>query len=476
MTSRTAGAIVLLTLFSSPHASADEQEGITALQMEIEALQTEFANRISVLEAKLARLQGLPEPAAGAPLQPSKDTTPIITNKSAQEDPIQSASLTAPVAPATSGRRIFGNEFNPSVGIILNGAYRDYSSEMSEMAGFPIGHEGERGKEGFSVDHSELNFAANIDDKFSSKVTVAIAEHEGETEVELEEAFIQTLAGAGLPDGMSVMFGRGFWTLGYLNEHHNHADDFADRPLTNRVFLNNTFNDDGLEVTYILPADFYAEIGGGLFLGDDYPFGGADGGGVGAWSLFARTGGDIGYNHSWRLGAYLLSGSADNGRSSNDDDIFFVGDSDLYVADIRYTWAPTGNPRQKELTFQSEFFLNQEDGTYEDSALASGLVMFDEQSSGWYAQGVYKFNPNWRLGLRYSRLAPADTPAALFGGALDAADHDPQALAIMADWTNSEFSRLRLQYSLEELSDGQEDNQFTLQYIMSLGAHGAHKY
>lgn len=476
MTSRPLAAIVLLTLFSAPHAAADEQVAITALQMEIEALQTEFASRISALEAKLAKLQGLPEPAADVPLQPSKATAPIDASRSAQAEPVRSPSSTASVTPTTSARRIFGNEFNPSVGIILNGAYRDYSSETSEMAGFPIGHEGERGREGFSVDHSELNFAANIDDKFSSKVTVAIAEHEGETEVELEEAYIQTLAGAGLPDGMSVMFGRSFWTLGYLNEHHNHADDFADRPLTNRVFLNNTFNDDGVEATYILPTDFYAEIGGGLFRGDDYPFGGADGGGVGAWSLFARTGGDIGYNHSWRLGAYLLSGSADTGRSSNDDDILFVGDSDLYVADIRYTWAPTGNPRQKELTFQSEFFWNQEDGTYEDFGLASGPVVFDEQSSGWYAQGVYKFSPNWRLGLRYSRLAPADMPADLIGGALDAAGHDPQAFAIMADWTNSEFSRLRLQYSMEELSDGEEDNQITLQYIMSLGAHGAHKY
>ena len=46
----------------------------------------------------------------------------------------------------------------------------------------------------------------------------------------------------------------------------------------------------------------------------------------------------------------------------------------------------------------------------------------------------------------------------------------------VVDWTNSEFSRVRLQYNREELADNQYDNQFIVQYIMSLGAHGAHAY
>jgi hypothetical protein len=46
----------------------------------------------------------------------------------------------------------------------------------------------------------------------------------------------------------------------------------------------------------------------------------------------------------------------------------------------------------------------------------------------------------------------------------------------MADWTNSEFSRIRLQYGYEESSAGQADNQAILQYIMSIGAHPAHAF
>ena len=39
-------------------------------------------------------------------------------------------------------------------------------------------------------------------------------------------------------------------------------------------FLNKSFNDDGAEASYILPTDFYSEIGGGVFRGDAFPIGG----------------------------------------------------------------------------------------------------------------------------------------------------------------------------------------------------------
>lgn len=374
-----------------------------------------------------------------------------------------------------TGRNVHDNSFNPSIGVILNGQYRSFSADDGDIAGFAVGHEGERREEGFSVEHTELNFTANVDDKFTASATAAIAEHEGETEVELEEAYIQTLPGIGLPSGASIKAGRAFWTIGYLNEHHSHADDFADRPLPYRVFLDNAFNDDGVEFSYVLPVDFYSEIGGGVFRGNDNPFGAASGDDFGAWSAYLRFGGDIGDNQSWRLGGYVLSGESD-GRETNEDEVIFAGDSDLYVADFRYTWAPTGNPRAQELLLQGEYFHRDEDGTYEDLAAGTGAVAFDDASSGWYAQAVYKFHPQWRIGTRVSQLEAADTPAGLAGSALDAGGHDPKTYAVMMDWTNSEFSRLRLQYNREEVNAAEDDDQLLLQYVVSIGAHGAHKY
>jgi len=45
----------------------------------------------------------------------------------------------------------------------------------------------------------------------------------------------------------------------------------------------------------------------------------------------------------------------------------------------------------------------------------------------------------------------------------------------MVDYSNSEFSRLRLQFNRDR-SDIVADNQWFLQYQMSLGAHGAHAF
>jgi hypothetical protein len=46
----------------------------------------------------------------------------------------------------------------------------------------------------------------------------------------------------------------------------------------------------------------------------------------------------------------------------------------------------------------------------------------------------------------------------------------------MVDWNPSEFSRIRLQYNLDRSQLGITDNQVMLQYIFSLGSHGAHKF
>jgi len=373
----------------------------------------------------------------------------------------------------SAGTKIYGNEFNPSIGIILNGKYNSFSMKSAEPAvkGFVIGHEGERGREGLQLGESELNFSSFIDDKFYGSLTAAIVKEDGEDKVELEEAYLQTTPDFNFPDGMSIKAGKAFWTLGYLNEHHVHADDFANRPLPYRVYLNKGWNDEGAEITYTLPTDYYAEIGGGLFRGDDYPIKGGDGDSPGAYSLFARIGGDIDQDQNYRLGVYYVNGDNAGGRAGNDGDNTFKGDSNLYVADFRYSYAPTGNVRQQELTLQGEFFARNEDGTYDD-------VVFNGTSYGWYAQSVYKFNSSWRGGVRYSQMETAGVPTGLIGTNMDGQGFDPTSVAVMTDWTNSEFSRVRWQFNQDKLASGSGsvDNQFTIQYIISIGAHGAHKF
>jgi len=404
--------------------------------------------------------------------------------------------------PYDNARFVRDNSFNPSFSMILDAKYQVFSAESSEMKGWFVGHEGERAEqEGFGLDHTEFAVTANVDDKFRGSSIFAIAEHDGETEIHLEEAYIETLSGFGLPSGMSVKVGRALWTLGYLNEHHMHADDFADRPLPYRAFLDNHFNDDGAQISYVLPTDLYTEIGASTLRGNDFPFGTSNDEGNEAWSAYARIGTDFGDNQSIRFGSYILSGNTGSGRSLMDDHsehadhahagdritaMIFSGNRDLMISDVRYTWAPTGNSSEKEVILQAEFFRRVEDGIYSitesdtNDVVSTETFAFNEvDSSGWYAQAVYKFAPQWRVGVRYSQLQSPDVPADFAGeheGEFDPAGYNPEAYSFMVDYSNSEFSRLRLQVNQEELSDGNEDTQVVLQYIMSLGAHSAHAY
>ena len=98
-------------------------------------------------------------------------------------------------------------------------------------------------------------------------------------------------------------------------------------------------------------------------------------------------------------------------------------------------------------------------------------------ATGLYLQTVYKLAPQWRVGVRYSELSPADVPTDLNDNeVLDANGHDPRSFSAMLDWTNSEFSRIRFQYNHNAVAQNKADNQFIVQYVMSIGAHGAHKY
>jgi hypothetical protein len=98
-------------------------------------------------------------------------------------------------------------------------------------------------------------------------------------------------------------------------------------------------------------------------------------------------------------------------------------------------------------------------------------------------QGVYQFRPRWRAGARYDAL-DSGTPAIglVESGALTAEDFallshaTPSRTSLMVDWNPSEFSRLRAQISWDDARNAATDEQFFLQYIYSLGVHGAHKF
>jgi hypothetical protein len=86
--------------------------------------------------------------------------------------------------------------------------------------------------------------------------------------------------------------------------------------------------------------------------------------------------------------------------------------------------------------------------------------------------------PRWRAGLRYDQLDSglAAVGALNAGNVISNYAFKPSRATLMLDYSPSEFSRLRLQLAKDQSRQGLPDNQLFIQYIMSLGAHGAHQY
>ncbi len=370
----------------------------------------------------------------------------------------------AALAPSPMTRSV--NAFNPAIGVILVGTAASQTSDRDyRVPGFSLPKEAGPVDEGFALAESELNFNANVDDKFFANLTFALATGGGETEVELEEAYIQSLA---IPGGINITAGRFFSGLGYLNGFHTHTDNFADRPLSYEVFLGGQYKDDGIQVRWLLPTQHYLEIGGEILRGDAFPAAGAAREGKGAWSLFAETGGDIGFSSSWKASIGVLRTKAIERAvaPANENSALFTGESDLYNLNFVWKWAPDGNPTYTNFKLQGEYFWREEDGQL-DTASYSG------DQSGWFLQGFWQFKPQWRVGYRYDQVR-ADNKN-VTGTALEASNDSTYRNSLIVEWANSEFSRIRLQLNAGR-SRLENDNRWVLQYLHSIGAHGAHRF
>ena len=389
------------------------------------------------------------------------------------------AALTAPIliacCAAAHAQQVTGNAFNPAISLILNGHYASYSRDPATWAlsGFLLDSEAGLPTEGLSLDETELAISANVDDKYYGFVAASINQTGNDTSLDLEEGYLETLA---LPKGLKIKAGRFLSDVGYLNPIHSHAWDFDDAPLAYTAMLNGAYKDTGVQVKWVAPTTLFVELGTELMRGDSFPAAGAAHGGVGASTLFVHIGGDVGSTSSWRAGLSRLSADASE-RSSmfSLGTAAFTGNSDLTIADFIWKWAKNGNPRDLYYTVQAEYLHRNESGTLAvTTTAATNLGLYDGTQSGYYVQGVYQFRPRWRAGIRYDRLEASNNVQVVGVNPLSVT-HGPSRVSVMSDFSNSEFSRLRLQINRDH-SRPEIDNQIVFQYLMSLGAHGAHRF
>jgi hypothetical protein len=382
-----------------------------------------------------------------------------------------------PILAADTGSE---NAFNPALSFILSGTYGNLQRDPAIPAtGFAMnpapGHE-----QGFNLGESELGISANVDPQFRGVATISLLPAGG---ADVENAFVQTTA---LEDGLNLKFGRFFSGLGYLNEQHSHTWDFVDQPLVYSVLWGDQLNEDGIQLKWLAPTDMFLEIGGETGKGRNFPGTDTAKNGSGAGVLFAHFGDDIGIEQSWRAGLSYHQTKRTNALSTDVPDLHgttvnnsITGTSSTGGLDFVWKYSPNGNFRERYLKVQSEYFRRKESGnlTY-DTTGTRVTDSYTVTQSGWYLQSVYQFTPTWRTGLRYDRLdsGTAAVGALNAGNVIANYGFSPSRLTWMADYSPSEFSRIRLQLAHDNSRQGLPDNQIFVQYIMALGAHGAHQY
>ncbi|HHF2950679.1 TPA: hypothetical protein ACPJ0E_000251 [Vibrio diabolicus] len=356
---------------------------------------------------------------------------------------------------------------NPQIGVVVDGYYQDGQRHNSER------------EEGFGLGHTELNLSSNIDDKFHGALTAVLESHGDETELELEEAFIETLA---LPYGVNVRAGRFLSDFGYLNNQHMHTDSFVERPIAYRTFLGSHYYDDGVRANIVLPTDLYVKFGVEALSGNKMSSV-EDGSKVGVYTTTMKLGNDFSESSSWQFGLSYLRN--ENGKVKEFEDHDYghgheeehdhshaaaVTGANLYGADFVWKWAPDGNYKYSNFTLSAEYMLldGVVDSKYKNDAESP------DNLSAYYVSGVYRFNPSWSTGLRYGEAESYDGHA--HGDHMHFTALNDKEMDAMIAWDSSHFGTIRAQFTRIDNQDSETDNVFTLQYVMTFGAHGAHAF
>ena len=466
----TACAATFVTTFASPvYAVASDDKELNEIRAQMKQMKDSYEARMQALEKRLEQ--------AEAKNAQTPQAAPVIAELAPTPLPLPTR---ATVASA--------NAFNPAIALILSGTMANLSQDPGQyrLQGFmPTGGETGPGARSFSLGESELTLSANIDPNFAGQMTFSMA---SDNSLSVEESFFQTKA---VLDGSNLKVGRFLSSVGYLNGQHAHTWDFVDAPLAYKAFFGGQYKPDGLQFKWLAPLDRYVELGVELGNGASFPGNDRNKNGFGASTLFAHVGDDIGENASWRAGLSYLHSGAQN-RSFEDNDATgtpvtdaFSGTSKTWLADFIFKWSPDGNSTQRNFKLQGEYFRRNENGTlaFDTPSASSVSSNYNAVQSGWYVQSVYQFMPLWRVGLRYDKLTSGSPTIGLLSSTgLSANDFssllpfNPKRSSIMLDYSSSEFSRFRLQFARDNARPGVTDNQIFLQYIMSLGAHGAHTF
>ena len=403
-------------------------------------------------------------------------TDAAVTTTSTVSSSETGSSLTQPISLTGGGNKNYMNISFDSVFALAASSARDlYNVEVGD-------HDPQQ--RGFNARNAEISIDGAVDPYFEGFANIVLKlDNNNETEIELEEAFLQT---TGLPFGLQLKGGQFFDAFGRINSTHPHTWEFADSPLVNgRLLGPDGLRGVGAQISWTIPVPWYSQV---LFAvqngrgGTGYSFRnpGDDGVFYGRMTIDREQSAlrDFVYVPRWEnsfnlsdtqtilVGVSGAFGSNDTGPHS---------DTQIYGGDLLYKWksarAEGGFPFVK---WQTEAMYRRFEAGLGLNDFFPVAETFDDW--GMYSQLLWGFKKGWVVGVRGDYLHMEDS---LFTD--DLTRQTRSRISADLTWYPTEFSKLRLQYNHDSL----EENEFLaardvdsifFQFEFILGAHGAHKF
>jgi hypothetical protein len=510
---------------ATPATAADVEalrQQVQSLTETVKALQQQVKDQQAALEkANLTAESGLPQnpepspiagaenspaPAASAPSRfPTEDTSVVSSTAATAPSPAPGITGTTPSgafpttdtsvvtsAPETISTTGAGASLAQPITIGGGKAYMNISldsvfalaySSATDLDNIEVGDHDPQ-QRGFNARNTELAFDGAVDPYFQGFANVVfLLDNDNETEVELEEAFMQTTS---LPYNLQLKGGQFFADFGRLNPTHPHTWDFADTPLVNGLFLGpDGLRGVGAQASWTLPLPWYSQL---IFASQN---------GRGETGFSFRN---PGYNGMFfdrittdrearGLQDFVWIPRFENSFNLSDTQTVLAGVSgafgsnetgansrtQIYGADLLYKWksshAEGGFPFVK---WQTEFMYRRfQAGHGADDSFPVAETFHDW---GLYSQMLWGFKKGWVAGIRGDYVHMQDS---MF---TDDLDRQPRwRLSANLTWYPTEFSKIRLQYNQDFLEENfflspREVESVFLQWEFILGSHGAHKF
>ncbi|MEZ4600904.1 MAG: hypothetical protein R2940_14040 [Syntrophotaleaceae bacterium] len=488
-----------LVLLSCGQVEAAQTDQLEVIMQRLDALEQE--NRALKETVRQLQQQVMPQEKTAVPVDPLEEA--LQTLPAAEKRVPEREEDRTDLASVELGRGARLRLIDVSLDILVAAGT---SSERDEVIKVLQGGGHDPKRRGFTLQQAELSLIGAVDPYFQAEAHILASEDA----VELEEAFARTLS---LPWGLELEAGYFLTEFGRINPTHPHAWIWMDQPVVNtRIFGGEGMRGAGMRVSKMLGTPWYSVLHAGVQNADGEFMASFLGGEVAHDHGHGDDHGEEGHDHEFGIGRRPLVDQEVRGlgdlvylvRWENAFDLSSTwttkvglsglhgpnftgpdGETWIYGADFLCKWMPSDNVQGRPFfRLEGEFIkrdLRADNAVVEEDGEIEEIAGDTLRDWGFYLQGLYGFTGRWAAGLRYE-YASGSGASLTHEGAFEGRSDDPYRddrwrISPLVVFSPSEFSRLRLQYNIDD-ADHLDDvvHSVWLGLEVLIGAHPAHSY